>query len=442
MSFPRYPAYRDSGVEWLGYVPEHWRVDRLKSVISLKKNIVGADSGDFKLLSLTLRGVIPRDLDNPQGKFPTDFDGYQAVQPDDLIFCLFDVEETPRAVGIAREAGMVTGAYTVGAVKADHCSDFIHYYYLSRDQYKALKMYYTGLRNVIRKENFYDIPCPLPPPTEQQVIAAFLDRETAKIDALVAEQEQLITLLKEKRQAVMSHAVTKGLDPSVPMKDSGVEWLGEVPAHWSITPVKHLGRLKGGAGFPHSEQGVEGEELCFYKVGALGQSSSTGYLTDSENTVSRETANALGAFIFPKETLVFAKVGAALFLGRVRALPADACLDNNMMGLVVDEERHAPAFVRYAMSLVRFDLIANPGAVPSLNEGQIGNYVLACPPSKAEQGDIAAFLDRATVQLEGLLAQTESVIATLQERRSALISAAVTGQIDVRGLAPAQEQAT
>lgn len=273
-----------------------------------------------------------------------------------------------------------------------------------------------------------------PAKNEQAAIASFLDRETAKIDALVEEQERLIELLKEKRQAVISHAVTKGLDPAVPMKDSGIEWLGEVPAHWRIVPIKHLGWLRGGAGFPHNEQGTEGEELDFHKVNALAQASSRGVLQPSENTISRATAARLGAYVFPSRTIVFAKVGAALFLGRVRELGAPACIDNNMMGLVIDQDMNEAAFVRQAMCLVRFDLIANPGAVPSLNESQIGNYMLASPPLE-EQAAIVAFLEHETAKIDALTADAEKAIDLLKERRSALISAAVTGKIDVRGLA-------
>ena len=274
----------------------------------------------------------------------------------------------------------------------------------------------------------------VPPHDEQNKILAFLDRETAKIDALVAEQQRLMALLKEKRQAVISHAVTRGLNPHAPMKPSGIEWLGDVPEHWGAVPIKHLGRLKGGAGFPHEKQGIEGEELSFHKVNALAQADSDGFLADSENTIDRATAKELGAFVFPAGSIVFAKVGAALLLGRIRLLSQNACLDNNMMGLVVRQDEFAVSFVRYAMNLVRFDLIANPGAVPSLNEGQIGDFRLAMPPIP-EQTQIAAFLDRETTKIDALVAEAQRAIDLLQERRTALISAAVTGQIDVRGVA-------
>lgn len=441
MSFPRYLAYKDSGVEWLGAVPAHWNVTRVANVF-LQVDEPGNE--DLPILSVSIHtGVSDKEMNEQEMERKVtrsdDRSIYKRVAPGDLTYNMMRAWQG--AFGAVATDGMVSPAYVVARPKGQFVTQFVEHQLRSPNAIEEMRRYSRGVTDFRLRlywEDFKAIQLALPPVDDQIKIVQVLARETAKIDALVAEQEQLITLLKEKRQAVISHAVTKGLDPSVPMKDSGVEWLGEVPAHWLIKPVKQIGRLKGGAGFPHSEQGFEGEELCFYKVGALGQSAQTGYLTESENTISRETARTLGAFIFPKETLVFAKVGAALFLARVRSLPAEACLDNNMMGLVVDEMKHAPAFVRYAMSLVRFDLIANPGAVPSLNEGQIGNFALVCPPSKAEQEEVAAFLDRATGQLEELFAQAESMISTLRERRAALIAAAVTGQIDVRGWPPAQ----
>lgn len=274
------------------------------------------------------------------------------------------------------------------------------------------------------------LPIPLPPLSEQTAIAAFLDRETGKIDALVAEQRRLIELLREKRQATISHAVTRGLNPSAPLKPSGVDWLGDVPEGWEVLALKRCGTFHAGAGFPHEEQGRDDQELPFFKVNALGKATEDGQLLPETDTVSRETADRLRARVFPPRTLVFAKIGAALLLGRIRAVPCEACLDNNLMGFILDEG-HDSDFFRYAMTLVRFDLISNPGTVPSLNENQIADVALPVPPLD-EQAAIVAFLAEQTARLDSLITTAESAISLLLERRAALISAAVTGKIDVR----------
>lgn len=213
-------------------------------------------------------------------------------------------------------------------------------------------------------------------------------------------------------------------------KDSGIEWLEEVPKDWRSMPIKHVGWLKGGAGFPHDAQGVEGESLDYHKVNALSRADAGGYLSQSDNTIAPDTAKRLGAFVFPPETIVFAKVGAALLLARIRVIRKDSCIDNNMMGLIVYHEFFDISFVRYALELVRFDLIANPGAVPSLNEGQIGNFRLPIPSNRSEQHAIASFLDRETSKIDTLVSEQRRLVELLKEKRQAVISHAVTKGLD------------
>nr|WP_315050970.1 restriction endonuclease subunit S [uncultured Brevundimonas sp.] len=203
---------KDSGVEWLGQVPAHWEVVPTRSLISLRRQQVGERHAEFQLLSLTLRGVIVRDRESGHGKFPTEFNTYQVVRPNDLVFCLFDMDETPRTVGISRHDGMITGAYDVFASPDVHISEFVYWLYLGRDFKKALRPFYTGLRKVIRKETFGSIPLALPPPDERQAIVAFLNETTRQLDELAAQAEAAVTLLQERRAALISAAVTGKID--------------------------------------------------------------------------------------------------------------------------------------------------------------------------------------------------------------------------------------
>lgn len=333
--------------------------------------------------------------------------------------------------------GGIRSSYVVLRPRPDLVLGYYQRLFKSVDYIQALQSTANFIRDGqdMNYQNFVLIDLPFPSVSEQLCIATFLDHETARIDALIEEQQRLIELLKEQRQAVIFHAVTSGLDPSAPLKETGVEWLACVPKHWKVLPVKSCGWLKGGAGFPHENQGIDTQELDFHKVNSLGKASREGFLLPSENTVSRETAKQLGAYIFPSGAIVFAKVGAALFLGRVRKISSPACIDNNMMGFVVFREVADPDFILYAMSVVNFDLIANPGAVPSLNETQIGSYRLAIPPIE-EQSKIARFLGEQTLRIDSLIESSMTAVELLSERRSALISAAVTGKIDVRGWKP------
>jgi len=207
-------------------------------------------------------------------------------------------------------------------------------------------------------------------------------------------------------------------------------WLNELPSHWDFRPVRRLGVLKSGTGFPPAEQGTTAEELCFYKVNALGQSEGAWYLQSCSDTVSRRTATRLGAFVFPEDTVVFAKVGAALLKGRIRLTPSPACLDNNLMGFMRSQGQLHTPFLKYAFGLLRFDLLANPGAVPSINAGDVGAVSLPVPPHE-EQVAIARFLDHETARIDALIAKQERLIELLDEKRVSLISDVAT-----RGLNP------
>lgn len=249
----RYENYKDSGVDWIGEIPEHWEMNSNKYVFQLKKQQVGKRSNEYELLSLTLKGIIKRDMENPEGKFPAEFNTYQEVKEGDFVFCLFDVQETPRTIGLSKFDGMITGAYTVMRPMGKIHGNYLYYYYLNADDKKQLKYLYRGLRNTIPKENFFSLKTALPPLHEQETIAAFLDEKSTKIDALIAVKEKQIELLKERRQAVIHQAVTKGITPNVKLKDSGVDWIGEIPEHWEVKRLGLFGRFSKGGGFSKAD---------------------------------------------------------------------------------------------------------------------------------------------------------------------------------------------
>ena len=203
---------KDSGVEWLGAVPETWDTAPLRVFLKLRRDIVGSSSATTKLLSLTLQGVIERDLENPTGKMPASFDGYQRISYGEMVFCLFDIDETPRTVGVAPQDGMLTGAYAVFQPRSQLWSRYLYYFFLHVDEYKRLKPFYKGLRKTIRPRPFLSIQVPRPPATEARDIIAHLDRATSRIDTLIAKTERSIELLREHRTALITAAVTGKID--------------------------------------------------------------------------------------------------------------------------------------------------------------------------------------------------------------------------------------
>lgn len=251
----KYSSYKESGVQWLGQIPSHWEVLALKHILKFKKVLVGHNASKYDLLSLTLQGVIKRDMDNPQGKFPSSFDTYQEVNPGDFIFCNFDNEETPRAVGLSPYYGMITGAYDVLYRKNQAFSDkFLIYYFLYIDDAKRFKPLYKGLRKTVPFDSFMSYKIPVPPIQEQDAMVAYLDAATAKIDEAIAQQQHMIDLLNERKQIIVNEVVTKGLNNQVEFKDSGFDWIGIIPSHWEVKKLKYYinpSREKSDANLPY-----------------------------------------------------------------------------------------------------------------------------------------------------------------------------------------------
>jgi type I restriction enzyme S subunit len=188
--------------------PEHWCITRNKSFMSLVGEKVGRQSVSYTLLSLTTKGVIIRDVESGKGKFPKDFDTYQIVQRGELVFCLFDIDETPRTVGIVETGGMVTGAYTVLRVNEKYAiPEYVYYYYLCVDNIKALKPYYSGLRKTVRADKFLQLYIPVPSVEEQRTIIAYIEDKNNKIEALVKNLEAEIAYLKEYKQKLVADCV-------------------------------------------------------------------------------------------------------------------------------------------------------------------------------------------------------------------------------------------
>ena len=200
--------YKKTNVSWLGEVPEHWDLMRNKSLLILTDEKVGNRKG-ITLLSLTKQGVIVRDLSEGKGKFPKDFNNYLIVNPNNVVFCLFDVDETPRTVGLVRKYGMLTGAYTNFEVNEKLAlPEFIYYYYLQLDDVKGLRPYYTGLRKVVKTNTFLQLRTPTPPLSEQRSIVSYINEKVSKIDLLTSKLQKEIEHLKEYKQRLISNVVT------------------------------------------------------------------------------------------------------------------------------------------------------------------------------------------------------------------------------------------
>ncbi|BDC85939.1 type I restriction endonuclease subunit S [Aeromonas caviae] len=423
-AMPKYEVYKDSGVDWLSNIPAHWQPLANKHIFKIRKTLVGKRSKQYDLLSLTLRGVIKRDMENPEGKFPAEFDTYQEVNSGDFVFCLFDVEETPRTVGLSQFNGMITGAYTVFEVDKSLDKKFLYYFYLNLDQGKRLKPLYRGLRNTIPKDAFMAFKTFIPPQWEQTAIANFLDAKTAQIDEAIAIKEQQIALLNERKQILIQQAVTQGLDPSVPMKDSDVAWIGKIPEHWQVKRLKFVLDER-------SERSLTGEEPLFMVSQQYGLVVRADY---HEKAVV--AASNIDSKIVYKNDLVFNKLKAHLgvffksnmnFKGLVSPDYAVYKVKN-----YISDTKILELLFRNPLYIEQFTIRAT-----GIVEGLIRLYTsdlfdISIPIApKEEQLEILSHIEKMSVLFDKAIEIHRDQCEKLKEYKTTLINSAVTGKIKV-----------
>jgi type I restriction enzyme S subunit len=426
----KYPSYKDSGILWLGEIPSHWKMLSNKHIFTLKKYQVGKKSGNYVLLSLTLNGVIKRDMENPQGKFPAEFDTYQEVKRGDFIFCLFDVEETPRAVGLSEYDGMITGAYTVMEPHPNFDKRFLYYFYLNLDADKRMRSLYKGLRNTIPKESFFSFKTFVPPLEEQTTIASFLDRKTAQIDKAISIKEKQIELLKERRQILIHRAVTRGLNPSVKMKDSGVEWIGEIPEHWEVLRLKNIAEIKMGFAFPSEKFGSDGIPVI-----RIGDLLSSGYV-DTSNCprLPEKYIGFLKRFGLNNGDILMAMTGGTI--GKIAEFKLDeiALLNQRVCSFKVRDNFSRDLILYWMKSNYWMEYIlfkAYGGAQPNISDKDVLECNIVISKNLDEQLAIADRIKKVTIKIANAMECKEKEIEKLKEYKATLINSAVTGKIKV-----------
>ncbi|WP_082517089.1 restriction endonuclease subunit S [Acidovorax sp. Leaf78] len=420
----RYESYKASGVESIREIPAHWNIKKNKFLFSEQKDVVGENSASFKLLSLTLQGVILRDMENPKGKFPAEFNTYKIVAPNDLIFCLFDVEETPRTVGRAVHHGMITGAYTVVRCNEKVSSPFAYYYYLSLDNNKQLRPLYTGLRNVITSNAFFSLAMPIPPIAEQVRIVKFLDQKTSEIDAAIDKKKRLLELLQEQKRILINRAVTNGLSMEVPRHQSGIAWAGIVPTHWDIRYLKHI--------FKEIDHRSNTGKEVLYSLRMSGQLVRHHDVSDKPITADQ----LIGYKLVQPGQLVMNRMRASMGLFAIANEHGLVSPDYAVFDPIVDvvQEYFLALFRNSAIQGVFLTESKGLGTGSSgflrLYSDRFGGIKVPCPPL-AEQKEIVAAIHSIQEQFKKVERPVEVEIDNLQEMRTTLIATTVTGQIRV-----------
>lgn len=433
-----YPATRDAGLPWLDAVPAHWKLVPNRALISRRKVLVGGRHSEHQLLSLTKEGVIVRDVEAGKGKFSADMGTCQEVRKGDLIFCFFDIPETPRTVGLSRHNGMITGAYTVFGCADPLLASYLEYFYRALDERKLLSPLYAGLRKTIHPTRFLATKTPVPPPAEQAAIVLFLDAAARRIGRCINVKQKLIKLLEEQKQAIIHWAVTRGVDRNVRLKPSGVEWLGEVPEHWEMVPNRALLRL---------EKQVVGKTWDDHLLLSLTR----------RGVIARDMVNPEGKFPASFETYQRVDHGDLIFcLFDIDETP-------RAVGLSALDGMITSAYTRFScdpsvVAWVHLFYLAMDngkhlkplysGLRKVITKSAFLSAKMPLPPP-AERAAILEEVDQSTRSAELVVVRVVREIALLREFRARLIADVVTGKIDVRraaehlpatGLAPVPEE--
>ncbi len=429
--YQQYAEYKDSGVEWLGEIPIHWHVKRLGSFFDERREKVS--DVDYPALSVTKNGIVPQ-LENAA---KTDAgDNRKLVQVNDFV--INSRSDRKGSSGISPYAGSVSLISIVMEPKRIYPA-YAHHLLRSYPFQEEFYRYGKGIVADLWSTNSSEMKNILLPDLsaeEQTQIANFLDHETAKIDSLIEKQQKLIELLKEKRQAVISHAVTKGLDPNVPMKDSGVEWLGQVPEHWTVIKLKHLTTLFEQGWSPQCDsRPAESNEYGVLKVGCVNG----GKFRALENKALPPELEPRLQYLIQKNDLLISRANTKELVGSA------AVIDDDYPNLILCDKLYRIRFNKtvcaemvalyLSIGVVReqIELSASGASHSMQNIGQDTiKELFYLLPQVDETQNILMNIIESNNKFDSLISKAESAIQLMQERRTALISSAVTGKIDVR----------
>lgn len=434
---------KESGVEWIGKIPEDWEIIPNKHLMKKVKNLCPVYNGE-DILSLSMKGVYVRDPNDESGKRPTTYNGYQHVQEGDLLMCLFDIDVTPRCVGRVYNDGLTSPAYSRFVMnKTRAIVDYYYYYYLALDFDKTLLHLSKNMRSSLTESDFGSINAPVPSHIEQQQIVKFLDFKCTAIDTAIEKTKKSIEKLEEYKKAVITKAVTKGIDPNVRMKDAHFLWLTAIPEKWGIYKLNHILDYNhpyplgdGDHGSIKADSYVS-SGIPFIRVQNLGYAEPINienvvYITEVQNQKIQNSTLA------PNDIL-FAKTGATI--GKTAIMPqtiSRANTTSHIGKITVDTRYYVPKYIFYALSseIGNHQLwsIANKKATrPEVGLDEVKYIKLCIPLSVTEQKQIADFLDEKLNQINNAISNHANLIRKLEEYKKSLIYYAVTGKIDCRG---------
>ena len=415
---------KPSSMEWVGDIPASWKVMPNKYLMYKKKEICPVYNGE-DILSLTMKGVIVRDLD-AGGKMPTSFDGYQRLEPGNLLMCLFDIDVTPRCIGLIKQTGLSSPAYSQFVLCDNANAAYYCYYYTMLDNDKTLLHLAKNLRHSLTEDQLGAIPVIVPPIDEQQRIADFLDTKCAEIDALTADIQTQIDTLEQYKRSVITETVTKGLNPNAEMRDSGIQWIGNMPSSWSVLKGKYM----------FAQRSLRGNSI---ELQLLSPTQKFGVIPQ---TRYEELSGMNAVKLSEKADLsLFKTIHKGDFCISLRSFQGGFEY-SEYEGVVSPAYQVFYPTVEIADGYYRY-LFKEQGFIEKMNSytmtlrdgkniafSDFGNTYIPYPPL-TEQSEIAAYLNSKCEQINALITEKQQQLATLDEYKKSLIFEYVTGKKEV-----------
>lgn len=416
---------KESNIEWLGKIPKNWKLMHNKYLLKKKKSIISKYNNE-KILSLTMNGVIERDL-TAGGKMPSSFNGYQKLEKGNLLLCLFDIDVTPRCVGIIPTNGITSPAYSQFILNKGKANlKYYYYYFLMLDNQKTLVHLSKNLRNTLSEQEFGNLISLCPPLKEQKQIADFLDKKVSQIDDISKKIQQEITDLEKYRKSIITKAVTKGLNPNVPMKDSGIPWIGKMPENWKLEKIKFLCKK--------IERGTTPNYTDAPLTRVINQATFSKGFFDTKN-IKYSTKNAqTSRGLVKKGDVLIASTGGGV-LGKVFYFNQSGIyVADSHVTILRTNDKYKSKFAYYVLS-VNYDLINGLMAQGSTNQIELQRNLLANfyfpVPNLKSQKEIIAFLDNKCSNIKEIINIKKQELTNLNQYKQSIIYEYVTGKKQV-----------
>ena len=419
----RYNEYKDSGELWLGEIPSHWGLRRTKYV--WKETDSRSEFGSEQLLSVSqYDGVREAQSDSRSESLK----GYKIVKQDELVINI--MLAWLGGLGVSKHEGIVSPAYCVYKLQDAQNPRFLHYLYRTPMYLAEFARHSTGIvpsRWRMYTDDFGEVLTLLPPIEEQDAMVAYLDTATAKIDEAIAQQQKMIDLLNERKQIIINNAVTKGLNPDAPMKDSGVDWIGEIPEHWEVMKTSHIFHHIGSGTTPKSgrEDYYSEDGIPFLQTGDLND----GFINETSKHITEKALRDTNLKLYPKGSLVVAMYGATI--GKLGILNIDTTV-NQACCVLPTSDRVGNKFAMHVLSTAKADLLlkSRGGGQPNISQDTIRNEKIVVPPL-AEQNEIVQYIEHSCTPIDGAISNATKQISLLQERKQIIINDVVIGKVKV-----------